>query len=370
MTKRQAIISTIITLLILLSGAVGFKKFKSQKKSTVSETEKEAQVRVVSVKQFEIENRRNKIQIDGRLSAFEKINLAAEVTGRILPGSNYRVGSYFKEGDLLFRIDGEDDKYNLYAQRSNLLNAITQIMPDLKFDYPDAFQKWQNYLNDFDVKKAVKPLPEIGANNEKYFIAGKNIFNLFYSIKATEDRIKNYNIYAPFNGVFLSVNAFPGSLVSIGSNLGQIMNTYRYEMTAPVSLDDLKYLSVGQSVTVKSDELNKVWNGKISRISNTIDQATQSIPVYVSVTGKGLKDGVFVKGEINGGSLNDVAVLSRSLIVDENKVFVLQDDKAVSKQIEIITRTDDEVIVKGLSSDDQVITSGVNNIFEGQNVKL
>ena len=347
-----------------------FQKFKSQKKSTVSDTDKEAQIRVVSVQQFENQDLRNKIQIDGRLSAFEKINLSAEVTGRILPGSNYRVGSNFQEGELLFRIDGEDDKYNLYAQRSTLLNAITQIMPDLKFDYPEAFQKWQNYLNDFDVQKAVKPLPEIGANNEKYFIAGKNIFNLFYSIKATEDRLKNYNVYAPFNGVFLSVNAFPGSLVSIGTNLGQIMNTYRYEMTAPVGLDDLKYVSVGQSVKIKSTELNKEWNGKVSRISNTIDQSTQSIPVYVSVTGKGLKDGVFVKGEISGGSLSDVAVLSRSLIVDENNVFVLEEDRAVKKQIEIITRTDDEVIVKGLSPEDKVITTGVNNIFEGQNVKL
>jgi len=347
-----------------------YQNFKSQKKSTVSETKKAPQVRVVDVQQFKNEDLRNRIQIDGRLSAFEKINLSAEVTGRMLPGTSHRVGSHFKKGELLFKIDGEDDKYSLYAQRSSLLNAITQIMPDLKFDYPEAFQKWQNYLNDFDIQKAVKPLPNVGANNEKYFIAGKNIYNLFYSIKATEDRLKNYNIYAPFNGVFLTVNAFPGSLVSVGSNLGQIMNTYRYEMTAPIGLDDLKYLSVGQSVEVNSSELNKSWTGKVSRISNTIDQTTQSIPVYVSVSGKGLKDGIFVKGEISGEQLKDVTVIPRSLIVDENKVFILDEGKAMKKQVEIITRTDEEVIVGGLTDQDQVITTGVNNIYDGQNVKL
>jgi len=182
--------------------------------------------------------------------------------------------------------------------------------------------------------------------------------------------MSNYNIYAPFSGVFLSVNAYPGSLVTPGMNLGQLMNTSRFEMVAPIAMDDLKYVSAGQKVSLFSESLGKKWTGTVSRVSNQIDQTTQSIPVYISVTGKGLRDGVFLKGNLLGKELSDVCEIPRSVVIDQNHVWVYEEGKATKKALEIVSRKDQQIIVKGLDETDQVITSGVNNIYEGQVLSL
>lgn len=370
MKKRQWIISGIMTLLLLMGAAFGYQKMAANKQSTVSEEKPTPVIREVDTQQFEAANITNNIEIDGRLSAFEKINIGAEVTGKLLPTSRHNVGSYFEEGDLLFQVDSNDERYNLFAQRSSLLTAITQMMPDLKFDYPASFQTWKKYLDDFDVEKYVKPLPTVQDQKEKYYISGKNIYNLYYSIKSAEDRLKNYNIYAPFSGVFLSVNVFPGALVSPGTSLGQVMNTTRFELVAPIGMADLKYVRKGQQVKLFSEELGKSWTGVVNRISNQIDQATQSVPLYIGVMGAGLKDGVFLKGTLKGNTIKGAYEIPRSILVNQNEVWTYNDGKVAKKEVTIISRSDEKLIVEGIQPADQIIVSGVNNLYEGQEVTL
>jgi len=371
MLTRQRIISFILTLLILIIGAVVFKNFSAKKESTVSEKPIKKVIRTVTAGNFPPSKIKNKIEVDGRLNAYEKINIAAEVQGRLLSiGKVFKVGTTFSKGDLLFKVESEEDEFSLKAQRSQLYTSITQVMPDLKFDHPNAYDKWLNYLNEFNEEKAVKPLPEITDQKEKYFIGGKNILNLYYTIKSQEERMKNYNVYAPFNGVFLTVNSYPGSLVSPGISLGQIMNTYQYELVAPIAMEAMKYVSVGQRVTLFSEGLGKSWTGKVSRTSKQIDQTTQSIPVYISVSGQGLRDGMYLKGTLGGSEISGVSVVPKDVIVNQNEVYVLTDSTINAKEVEIINFLEKEVYVKGIEADDQIITSSTNNLFEGQTVKL
>ena len=181
MTKIQVIISGVVSFLILVAAGVVSQIFRAQKKSTVSDAPPKQELAVVTTQTFPVEDVQSKIDIDGRLNAYEKIDLSAEVTGRLLPISkSWKEGSYFQKGELLFQINSEDQRFSLYAQRSNLMNAITQIMPDLKFDYPASFDKWKRYLDAFDVERSTPKLPQVTDEQEKYFVAGKNIYNIYY----------------------------------------------------------------------------------------------------------------------------------------------------------------------------------------------
>lgn len=371
MFTRQRIISLVLSLIILIIGGVVYQYNSSQKESTVSGKAIAQEIRTVQVNSFPPKQVQNIIEVDGRLTAYEKINLAAEVQGKLLvTRKKLKEGTTFAKGDLLFQIESKDDEYNLKAQRSSLYTQITQVMPDLKFDYPKEYDKWLEYLNDFDEEKNVKPLPEITNQKEKYFIGGKNIQNQYYTIKSLEEKMNNYHIYAPFNGVFLSVNNYPGSLVSPGVNLGQIMNTYNYELVSPISMDALKYVSVGQKVSLYSEELDKSWTGTVNRTSKQIDQATQSVPVYITVSGQGLRDGMYLKGTLSGASINEVSILPKTVLVNQNEVFVYQDSTLTTKAVSIINFVENEVYVKGLKATDRVVTSTTNNLYVGQKVNL
>lgn len=366
MIKRQWIISIIVSLLILLIGSLLASKMEAHKKSTVSNDPIKEQLTYVTTQQFEQNDIQSQISIDGRINAFEKIDMAAEVSGRLLPlKTTWNKGTAFKKGQLLFMIDDADDKFSLLAMRSSLLSTITQIMPDLKFDYPEAFERWNTYLRAFDVEASTPALPSMASEQEKYFISGKNILNLYYNIKSAEEKLKHYRVVAPFDGVFLSVNAYPGSLVTPGAPLARIMNNHSFELETPIDLKNSAFVKQGQRVELVSEELNKTYTGRINRISNQIDQLTQSIPIYIGLSGSGLKDGMYLKGNLQGSNLQDVCSIPVDAIVDQNQVYVLQDSIIQRKQIQVLLRADDSVIVDGLDSTDKVIIKGINSLSAG-----
>ena len=366
---RKNIISALITILILSLGIGGSLRMKGMKKSTVSDKVAKKERRTVKFTTFPSQTEANKIEIDGRLSAYEQVNLTSKVQGIMLEGSNsVREGKYFKKGDLLFSIDSREASYNLKASKSELMTSITQMMPDIKFDYSDSYQQWLDYLNAFNVDEAIAPLPTPKTDQERYFVSGRNIYNQFYSIKSQESRLSEYKIYAPFSGVITMVNVYPGSLINANQTLGQMINTSLYELYAPVSLEDLQYIKTGQKVELYAEGLEDTWVGRVSRIGSQIDANTQNLPLYISVIGKGLKDGMYLKGHLNGQALEEVKKLPKSIFINPSSVYVIEDSTLVAKTITPIQRTSQHVIVKGIEDDEKVVVGSLAGLFEGQKV--
>lgn len=370
-STRKILLSLLLTFVILAIGAFSYQFMSKQKKSTLSEEAPKKQVKTVTVTQFTPENIVNSISIDGRLSAYERVDLFAEASGVLKSTSKtLKEGTYVEKGELLFDIDGEDAQLNLLAQRSALMTSITQIMPDLKFDYPDAFEKWKTYLDQYDVSKTLKELPQISSDQEKYYVAGKNIYNQFYSIKSAENRLKDYQVFAPFSGVVTSANIYPGQVVNLGVNLGSLMNTGRFELKAPISLADLKYVKTGQKVKLYSEQLGKEWQGSVSRISRVIDDVTQNLPIYISVWGSGLRDGMYLKGDLVANQMTQVIPLDKSIIVDQNKIYAVEDSIVNVKELEIVRQDESKVYVRGIEPTDNIITGSISDVFRGQKVQI
>ena len=366
---RRNIVSTIITLLILALAGLLFNTLAGQKKSTVSDKIVKKDRRKVEVSSFSASTQANSIEIDGRVQAHERVNLTSRVQGVMQEtGKSIKEGKYFKKGDLLFSIDKKEAEYSMKAQKSSLMTAVTQMMPDLKFDHAQSFDDWKSYLDQFDVNRPIKALPVAKTDQEKYYVSGKNIYNQYYNIKSQETRLNEYNIYAPFSGVITAINVYPGTLISPGQVLASMINTEQFEISTPIPLGDLKYVSVGQSVELTSSDLSKTWNGKVNRIGTQIDASTQNIPIYISVYGRGLKDGMYLKGELKGEDLNDVTKLPKDLFVNTNSIYVVEDSTIVLKELSTVKRLSSHVMVRGVAEDDKVVSSSLAGIFEGQKV--
>ena len=366
---RRNIVSTIITLLILALAGFLFKTLEGQKKSTVSDKIVKKERRKIEVSTFTSSTQSNSIEVDGRVRAHERVNLTARVQGVMQEtGRSIKEGKYFKKGEILFSIDKQEADFTVKAQKSSLMTAITQMMPDLKFDHTQSFDAWKSYLDQFDVNKPVKPLPVAKTDQEKYYVSGKNIYNQYYNIKSQETRLSEYSIYAPFSGVVTAINVFPGTLISPGQVLASMINTEQFEISTPIPLSDLKYVSIGQTVELSSSDLSKSWKGKVNRIGTQIDAATQNIPIYISVFGRGLKDGMYLKGDLSGQDLEDVTKLPKDLFVSTNAVYVVKDSTIVRKELSTVKRLNSHVMVRGLSADDKVISSSLAGLFEGQKV--
>ena len=142
------------------------------------------------------------IPANGSLVAKRRIELYAEVQGIFKAnGKLFKPGQKYRQGETLIQIDAAEYYAGVQSSKSNLYNAIAAIMPDLRLDFPEVFQKWQTYLNNFDLNKTTPTLPEMTSEKEKYFITGRNIVTSYYNVKNLEQRLSKYTIRAPFSGI-------------------------------------------------------------------------------------------------------------------------------------------------------------------------
>ena len=207
------------------------------------------------------------------------------------------------------------------------------------------------------------------SKREKYLVASRNLLSQFYSIKSAEERLSKYKIYAPFSGVLTATSIQPGALVRQGQKLGELMSTGSYELEATVPLSDMKFLGVGNKVTLSSPDIAGTWTGTVKRVSDQIDPATQSIKVYIGVSGSNLKEGMYLSGKVASTNIADSYSLPRKLLVNENEIYVVQTDSTLTlKEVEIEKLTANEVVIKGLENGTLILNQSPIGAYPGEKV--
>ena len=310
------------------------------------------------------------IAVTGKLEAKNKIEIYAEVSGVMLESNReFKEGNYFRKGEILVRLDDSEARLDMLAQKSNVLNQITLILPEIKIDYNQSAEEWLTYVENFDINAPLPELPEPKNDQEKYFFAAQNVYNLYYSIKSAESRLAKYTIYAPYDGIITEATINPGTLVRTGQKLGEFINPNVYEMEVAISLKESGFVKVGDGVQLQSADLNGSWTGKIIRVGNRIDPNTQTLKAYLQVTGNGLKEGMYLKGNINADVINDALEVPRKLLINDRELYVVQDSMLVSHTVEIVKLNDETVIVRGLKDGTEIISENVTGAYDGMKVK-
>jgi len=362
----------IVAAVLILGGAVLLARYFSESDTPPQRsTDASEPVRQVQTMRLSPQTIVTTLDVQGQLVAFDKIQIFAEVSGVLEESARpFKVGSYFPKGSVLAKINAEEARLNLLAQKSSLLNSITQMMPDLKIDYPDSYENWQDYLNSFDPEEPIQELPDPISDQEKYFVAAKNIYNQYYSIKSAETRLDKFKIYAPFSGVLTEANINPGTLVRVGQPLGQLMSTGAYELEATVPLSDLQYLEAGNRVRLYSDDISGQWTGRVRRVSDQIDPATQTVKVFIGVSGSNLREGMYLRGDVRSRQVENAVRLSRDLLVNQNSVYVVRDTLLRLHPVEVVKLTADSIVVTGLEENMEILQEEVPGAFDGMPVQV
>lgn len=310
------------------------------------------------------------IALEGTLTAFDKIEIFSEVNGTLKASSKpFKVGTTYSKGALLLQIDDEEARLGILSQKSALLNTIAQIMPDIKLDYSGNYDNWKAYLDGFDLNAPLKALPEPASQQEKYFIAAKNLYSQYYTIKSAEARLAKYQIYAPFDGALTEASINPGALVRSGQKMGALMNTRRFELQATLPLADLHYIRVGNQVNLRSEDLAGAWTGRITRIGDQVDANTQTVPVFVEVSGAGLKEGMYLRGEAGSESITGAFSLPRDLLVGQDGVYEVKDSTLVLRRVELVKLTGETAIIKGLENGTLILKQPLPGAFNGMIIR-
>ncbi|MEY2950428.1 MAG: hypothetical protein RLZZ248_1629 [Bacteroidota bacterium] len=366
LTKRRV---GVIAGFAIIIGAFGISSYMSKLKQPPPEMPTFQSVAKAVVQISEPQAVAIKVPVQGQLVAFNKIEIYTEVTGTLQSTQRpFKVGTFFPSGSTLVKIDDTEAKLSLYAQKSNLLNALAQLMPELKIDYPESYNQWKAYLDQYEIEAPLSALPQPINQQEKYFLASRNIFSQYFTIKSAEERLEKYTLYAPFSGVITQTAINPGALVRAGQKLGDLMNTNTFELEASIPLGDLKYVKKGDMVKLISEDLNQAFKGEVVRISDQVNSTTQTIMVFIRVNGAKLKEGMYIKGNIETIPVENAMEIPRNLLVDGKQIFAITDSVLQLIPIEVVDYHEDQAVIKGVDPGQLILINSLPGAFEGMKV--
>lgn len=369
MKKRQVLIIA-IALVIIVGGKLGMNFLAKP----AEKADKKSNVIVATVFTTQVQNDTIPVFVNstGVLEAVNRLELFSEVQG-VMEADNgkFKAGNSFQKGDLLISIRSKDQEAQLFAQRSTFESTVTSIMPDLKADYPAEFPKWKAYLNNFSTKRTTIELPEVKSDKLKSFLVGRGIYSSYHSLKNIEIVNSKYNIRAPYDGVLISANIDPGTVIRPGQALGIFIQPSVYELETSTDALTAERLDIGQKVMLqRQGNSHKIWEGKISRLVRAIDKNSQMSTFFVEVKSTDLKEGLFLQARVKANEIANAFEISRASLVDGNKVFVVEKDSLVLKQIKNEYFNQNKVIISGLKNGDQVLTQVPPSAFEGMKVSV
>jgi cobalt-zinc-cadmium efflux system membrane fusion protein len=172
-------------------------------------------------------------------------------------------------------------------------------------------------------------------------------------------------LFAPISGKIIQNNAVLGGMIDQSTEILTIMDPGLLWVDAEIYERDIAKVKIGQSVEVIVPAYpTETFAGKISYISDILNEKTRTITVRTEVENKSykLKPGMFASIKISLNHQSKALVIPGEAVLDDkdNKiVFIKKDGSFYPQLVEIGTKENDDVeIIKGLQAGDEVVTKG------------
>ena len=190
-------------------------------------------------------------------------------------------------------------------------------------------------------------------------------------------------IPAPFDGVVTQRFANFGTLLQAGTNsstqampLVQLSEDDLFRLVIPVPEAYVKYIHVGDPVSVNVSSLNRTFPGKVARFSTDVKEDTRTMHTEVDVYNtpdRSLVQGMYADATIQLQKKTGVVSVPSQAINHEGD-HVTVDVVTPSNQIEVrpvvtgIETSEDVEIVSGVKEGELVVTGDRSGLKAGQTV--
>jgi len=291
---------------------------------------------------------------NGTFKPSQQLEFPAENNGRVV-----RVlvdeGDVVRKGQVLAVIKGDQ----LSVELTNAQAAYNTAVADR--------QRYENAFQTGGVTKQQVDQAKLGVANAKARLDQARLSFGDASIKSS------------INGIVNKRNIEPGSVVSPGTILFELVNVSTLKLKVTVTEQQVASLKTETIVPVKASVFpDKEFNGKITFIAPKADESL-NFPVEIEITNNTnnqIKAGMygtatFGKGEKAGASVLTVPRNAFVGGVGNNQIFVVNGDTVKLTKVTSGRIFGEEVeILGGLKEVDVVVTSGQINLQDGTKVSV
>ena len=329
------------------------------------------------------------ISATGTVQPVEDITLSPLVSGQIINRDPaFTPGGFVKKNQPLLQIDPMDYRNTLELRKSELLQSKTTLdtemgrqqiaEQDLMLITNDSLFK-DNPLSG-DERQLILRQPQLNA--VKATIVGAKA-----SVDQAQLNLERTTIRAPFDAHILSQNVTAGSQVGPGDDLGRLVGTEYYWVTATVPVSKLQWLHFPENDKDRGSEVliknSTAWpeeqyrEGYLDKEIGALDGQTRLARVLVKVADPLAKNtdlegkpklmiGTFVEVDIQANKLDNVVRLSRDYIRSNETVWVMKEGKLEIREVDIVlTDNDYAYIRKGLEEGEQIVITDLSTVSNG-----
>jgi RND family efflux transporter MFP subunit len=176
-------------------------------------------------------------------------------------------------------------------------------------------------------------------------------------------------VTSPLQGVVTEKKTEAGSMAVPGMPLLTVESAAAFQAEIAVDEGHSGRLKIGAPVFVSIEAINRQMTGKIAEILPAVDSLSRSFTAKVSVSGPGLRTGLYAKVRIPKGT-KQLLLAPRAAIVEKGQltgVYTVDGQGIITYRL---IRTGREYdgrleILSGLKPDDRIIVGGVEKAVDG-----
>ena len=360
--RRWLRLLLVFLLLIIMSGALGYKKFLQIQEQIAQGSQAPPPISV-TVAQAEKAQWERRIKAIGTLVAFQGVDVTTEVSG-VITSINFESGGEVKQGSLLVELDNRTETANLESARAKFNADNSQYKRLLKL-------KDQSFVtsNDIDTQASLVDIAEAQISVARVALAKKQI-------------------YAPFTGKLGIRQIDLGEYVAPGDTIVTLLSLDRLYLDFTLPESNFKDLIIDQLIEFHVHAYPaQAFSAKVETWNPQLDANTRNITIRAVVDNRErlLAPGMFADMRIRSRRQMEVVTIPETAIfynIYGEAAYVLEkqpasdesalpDYRLAARQIDVAYRNDVLAGVNsGLESGDIVVTSGQLKLYPSLRVSI
>ena len=307
------------------------------------------------------------VALTGDLHPLETIDVRSRIEGDLV--SVYvREGEQVSAGQLLASFEASTQESSRASAEADRVAANAEL----------TNAQWTLDQNESLFKAGAIAERDLKTSQQAVVTARARLAAAVARLRASGNEARDTRVVAPASGVVEKRLVDGGVHLARGAPMFTIVRSGTLELAAAVPARQATAVRSGQVVHFVAD--GRRFDGKVARVSPTIDPATRSVTVYVQVPNPGntLRGGTFTTGRVVARTLTNVLAVPTAALrqgQEDGRPFVYRiDGKTLNPAPVQLGAVDEQLgvaqITEGLQNGDRVIVGNVGTLGRGMQVTI
>jgi membrane fusion protein (multidrug efflux system) len=297
----------------------------------------------------------------GTVRAFESIVVTAKAPGTV-QAITFEEGARVKAGDELLRLDADERRADIEQAVAEMRRAAAQRDETrVRLERATALRRTgagtEAQVADLSAQLATLESAIASAGAKR---------------KATEARLDDLTVRAPFAGRLGSRSVSVGAYVSPGTRITTLDDLSRVRLDFSVPENLLATLKIGRVVRAVSAAFgDRTFEGRVALIDPRVDPVTRTARLTAEFPNadEALRPGMFLAVALEVTNKPNAVVVPEEAIVGEglrHLLYVVKDDKIDRRVVRIGQRQNTVVeILEGVTAGETIVVRGVQRVRPG-----